>query len=224
MSDMAMWKNKNGLPARMIRLIFGLFLFALGIVVTLQAKVGFAPWDVLHVGLAKTTGLSIGLMSVLVGVLLVFVTLLLGETIGLGTLLNMVLIGFFLDMILNLELIPAANHFISGIGMLLIGLMIISLASYFYIGAALGAGPRDSLMVALARKTRLSIGFCRGAIEVMAVVIGWKLGGMVGIGTVLAAVLIGFCVQFTFWVLKFDAKKVEHQSLLKMKDDMYGTM
>ena len=163
-------------------------------------------------------------MSVLVGVLLVFVTLLLGETIGLGTLLNMVLIGFFLDMILNLELIPAANHFISGIGMLLIGLMIISLASYFYIGAALGAGPRDSLMVALARKTGLSIGFCRGAIEVMAVVIGWKLGGMVGIGTVLAAVLIGFCVQFTFWVLKFDAKKVEHQSLLKMKDDMYGTM
>jgi len=224
MNCMDIAKGRNGLFMRMIRLIFGLFLYALGIVVTLKAQVGYAPWDVLHVGLAKTTGLSIGLMSILIGVLLVFVSLMLGEKIGLGTLLNMVLIGVFLDMILNLGLIPVAGHFISGLGMLILGLMIISLASYFYIGAGLGAGPRDSLMVALSRKTGLPIGFCRGAIEVVAVAIGWKLGGMVGVGTVVAALSIGLCIQFTFWILKFDAKSVSHQSLLKVKDDIYGTM
>lgn len=224
MNCMDIAKGRNGLFMRMIRLIFGLFLYALGIVVTLKAQVGYAPWDVLHVGLAKTTGLSIGLMSILIGVLLVFVSLMLGEKIGLGTLLNMVLIGVFLDMILNLGLIPVADHFISGLGMLILGLMIISLASYFYIGAGLGAGPRDSLMVALSRKTGLPIGFCRGAIEVVAVAIGWKLGGMVGVGTVVAALSIGLCIQFTFWILKFDAKRVTHQSLLKVKDDIYGTM
>ena len=224
MRDMDIDKKRIGLPARLFRLIIGLFLYSVGIVFTLKAQVGFAPWDVLHVGLAKTTGSTIGLMSILVGVLLVAVSLALGEKIGLGTLLNMVLIGVFLDMILYLDIVPAAEHFVTGVGMLFFGLMIISVASYFYIGAGLGAGPRDSLMVALARKTKLPIGFCRGLIEILAVAIGWKLGGMVGIGTVIAAVMIGFCIQFTFWTLKFDAKKIRHRSLLNLKDDIYGTM
>jgi uncharacterized protein len=224
MNSTVIAKSGNGFYIRLFRLIFGLFLYALGILVTIKAQIGFAPWDVLHVGLANTLGMSIGQASILVGVLLVIVALVCGERVGLGTLLNMILIGVFFDMIMALDLIPAADNSFGGIGMLLLGLMIISLASYYYIGAGLGAGPRDSLMVALARKSGLPIGFCRGTIEVIAVLIGWKLGGMVGLGTVVAAFSIGFCIQFTFWLLKFDAKKVEHQSLFKMKDDIYGTM
>jgi len=213
MRNMDTSKARNGLFLRLIRLIFGLFLYALGIVVTLKAQVGYAPWDVLHVGLAKTTGLTIGLASILVGILVVAVAFFLGEKLGIGTILNMILIGVFLDIILQLNVIPAMDKFIWGVIMLIVGLFIISLATYFYIGSGLGAGPRDSLMVALARRTKLSIGFCRGTIEVIAVVVGWKLGGMAGIGTVIAALAIGFCIQITFRVLKFDAKEVDHQTL-----------
>ncbi len=213
MSSMDIYKLKRGLYIRLLRLIFGLFLYALGIVVTLKAHVGFAPWDVLHVGLAKTAGMTIGLASILVGILIVAVAFFLGEKLGVGTVLNMILIGVFLDLILKLNVIPVMNSFLTGVIILIVGLFIISLATYFYIGSGFGAGPRDSLMVALARKTKLPIGLCRGTIEVIAVVVGWKLGGMVGIGTVIAAFAIGICIQITFRLLKFDAKKVDHQTL-----------
>lgn len=154
---------------RLLRLLWGLFLYAFGIVVTLNAHIGYAPWEVFHVGIAKTTGISIGIASILAGVIIGIIAVLLGEKLGLGTILNMILIGIFLDLILEFHIIPIANNFIFGTIMMIIGLFIIALASYFYIGAAFGAGPRDSLMVALTRKTRLPIGVCRGTIEFLAV-------------------------------------------------------
>ena len=200
---------------RFIRLIFGLFLYALGIVMTINANIGYAPWDVFHVGLANSVGLSIGVASILTGVVIVFISWLLGEKLGLGTILNMLLIGVFLDMIMALKVIPKLDHVVLGIFMMIGGLFVIALASYFYIGAAFGAGPRDSLMVALTRKTGLSVGICRGSIELMAVVIGWRMGGKLGLGTILSALAIGFCVQMTFKWLKFDATSVRHETLDK---------
>jgi uncharacterized protein len=220
MSNMDIVKTRNAVLLRLLRLIFGLFLYALGIVITLKAYVGYAPWDVLHVGLAKTTGMTIGVASILVGILIVAVSFFLGEKLGLGTVLNMILIGVFLDIILKLNLIPPMDKFVWGVMMLIAGLFVISAATYFYIGSGFGAGPRDSLMVALARKTKLPIGFCRGTIEVIAVGVGWKLGGMVGIGTVIAALAIGFCIQITFRILKFDPKQIDHQTLV----DTYNTL
>ena len=198
---------------RLVRLIWGLFLYALGIVVTLNAHIGYAPWEVFHVGLSKTAGITIGTASILTGVIIGLASLFLGEKLGLGTILNMVLIGIFLDIILGFNILPIANSMALGIPMLVSGLFIISLASYWYIGSGFGAGPRDSLMVALTRKTGMPIGLCRGAIEIMAVLAGWWLGGMVGIGTIISAFSIGFCIQTTFKLLKFDAKTVKHETL-----------
>lgn len=198
---------------RMLRLIWGLFLYALGIVVTINASIGYAPWDVFHVGFAKTVGISIGTASIITGVFLVIIALLLREKLGLGTLLNMVLIGVFMDLIISINIIPVLINFPLGIIMLIIGLFIIALASYFYIGSAFGAGPRDSLMVALTRKTGLPIGVCRGIIELLAVLVGWRLGGMLGIGTIISALAIGFCVQVTFKLLKFEATEIKHETL-----------
>ena len=198
---------------RLLRLIWGLFLYALGIVVTMNANIGYAPWDVFHVGVAKMAGISIGTASIITGVIIAILTLLLGEKLGLGTILNMVLIGVFLDMLLAFHIIPVAANFVFGIIMIFVGLYIIALASYFYIESAFGAGPRDSFMVALTRKTGLSIGICRGIIELLAVFVGWKLGGMVGIGTIISAFVIGFCIQTTFKMLKFDATEVNHETL-----------
>ena len=198
---------------RLLRLLFGLFLYALGIVVTLNAHIGYAPWEVFHVGLSRTTDISIGTASILTGVIIGVLAIFLGEKLGLGTILNMILIGIFLDVILKLNVIPVSGNFYIGIIMLIVGLIIISLASYFYIGSGFGAGPRDSLMVAINRKTKLSIGICRATIELLAVLAGWRLGGMVGIGTVIAAFAIGFCIQTTFKLLKFDAAEVKHETL-----------
>jgi len=196
-----------------LRLMWGLFLYSLGIVFTINAHIGYAPWDVFHIGLANTVGLSIGTVLILIGIIIGLISVLLGEKIGIGTILNMIFIGLFLDIILKLDVIPVADNLLLGIIMLFIGLFIIAFATYFYIGSALGAGPRDSLMVAVTRITKLPIGICRGIIEFFVVALGWMLGGMVGIGTVLAAFGIGFCVQITFGLLKFDATKVKHESI-----------
>ncbi len=198
---------------RLLRLICGLILYALGIVVTLNANIGYAPWEVFHVGFSKTTGISLGTASILVGAIILILTIMLGEKVGLGTILNMVLIGVFLDVILGLHIIPSTHNFAIGILMLIAGLFIIALASYFYIGSAFGAGPRDSLMVALTRKTKLPVGVCRGTIELLAVFAGWRLGGMFGIGTIISAFAIGFCVQTTFKLLRFDTTKIQHETL-----------
>lgn len=198
---------------RFSRLILGLFLYALGIVITLNAQIGYAPWEVFHVGLAKSTGMSIGMASIVAGLVIGVLAIVLGEKLGLGTLLNMFLIGVFLDFILNFHWIPSASNIAIGIVMLILGLFIIALASYFYIGSGFGAGPRDSLMVALTRKTKLPIGLCRGFIELLAVIAGWRLGGMLGIGTVISALAIGFCVQITFKLLHFDTTTIAHETL-----------
>lgn len=198
---------------RFLRLLFGLLLYSLGIVMTLKASIGYAPWEVFHVGLAKSTGISIGNASIAAGLVIGIAAVLLGEKLGLGTILNMVFIGIFLDIILKFNWIPEATGLLQGLPLLIGGLFVISLASYFYIGSGFGAGPRDSLMVALTRRTRLPVGLCRGTIEILAVLVGWRLGGMVGIGTVISAFAIGFCIQTTFRLLKFDATSVSHETL-----------
>ncbi|PKM60965.1 MAG: hypothetical protein CVU99_05370 [Firmicutes bacterium HGW-Firmicutes-4] len=197
---------------RFLKLNFGLFLYGLGIIVTMRANIGYAPWEVLHSGISQTLGVSIGLVNTAVGAIIVVIVFLLGEKIGLGTIFNMFMIGLFMDLILILDFIPLFNNFWIGTLVLILGLFIISLGTYFYISSAFGAGPRDSLMVAVTRKTGLPVGLCRGILEVSVVLIGWLLGGMVGLGTVISAFAIGFCVQITFMLLKFDPTEVKHET------------
>lgn len=197
---------------RITKLIWGLFLYSLGSVIIINAHIGYAPWDVFHVGAAKTMGVSIGTVAIVTGIFIGFLIFFLGEKIGLGTILNMVLIGGFMDVIFSINIIPLARSVIWSILMLMVALIMLALGTYFYISAGLGAGPRDSLMVALTRKTGLPIGVCRGMIEVTVVTIGWKLGGMVGIGTIITAFTIGFWIQIIFKLFQFDATKIEHET------------
>ena len=199
--------------SRLLVLHIGLFLYSLGIALSLNAQIGYAPWEVLHVGMAKTLGMTIGEVSIIVGFLILLVTAYCGEDIGIGTIANMIVIGLVLDLILYLDFLPVAGNMFFGLLMLITGLFTIALGSYFYIASAFGAGPRDGLMVLLTRKTGLPIGLCRGGIELAAVVIGWFLGGLVGIGTVVSALMIGFCVQITFKLLRFDPTKIHHERL-----------
>ncbi len=197
-----------------IRLIFGLFLYALGISLSIQANVGLSPWDAFSMGVSYLTHISYGNVVVISGFAIVAIDYVLKEKIGFGTILNAILIGKFVDLIQFSGLIPLMNNFWYGIVMILLGQVVICLGSYFYIGASLGCGPRDALMVALGKRMpRLPIGAIRGLIEGVVLVIGWLLGAKVGIGTVISVFGIGFILQFTFKVLRFDVKSIRHESM-----------
>ncbi len=205
--------NRINFFTRLGKLLLGLFLFALGIVLTMKANLGFGPWEVFHQGVSLKIGLSIGNVSILTGLAICVLVVLSGEKLGLGTVLNMILIGVFMDRILALDVVPRMSGFMAGLGLMFTGLFTISFASYFYIGSGFGAGPRDSLMVAIERKTGLAVGVCRGIVEGSAVAVGWLLGGPVGLGTVLAAFGISFCIQVVFRLMRFDARAVKHETL-----------
>ena len=196
-------------------MVTGLILFSFGIIFTIRANIGYPPWDVFHVGLAETLGLSLGIVSIIAGIVILIIVRLLGEKLGLGTICNIFLIGIFLDIILEVNIIPEMNTVISGIALLIIGLFAISLGSYFYIKSAFGAGPRDNLMVVLTKKTKIPVGICRSIIELAVTIAGWLLGGMVGIGTIIAVIGIGFCIQIVFKIFKFDVTAVQHENLIE---------
>ena len=198
---------------RITYLISGLSLFSIGIVLTIQANIGYAPWEVFHVGLAHTAGLSIGVASIIAGVLIAAIVTLTGEKLGLGTVLSMFLTGAQIDLIMALNFIHAANGLPVGIPMLIGGLFVVSLGTYFYIKSAFGVGPRDNLMVVLSRRTKLPVGVCRSVVELLVTIIGWRLGGMVGIGTIISVITIGFCVQAVFTVFRFKPTSVQHETL-----------
>lgn len=199
---------------RFSRLLFGLFLYAVGIYLCVQANIGLAPWDAFSMGCSLLTGISFGNIVVLSGIVILGIDFLLKEKIGFGTLLNAVLIGKFMDLIASFQIIPQMTRFWSGLVMLLIGQLMISLATYLYIGSALGCGPRDALMVALCKRfPKASVGVIRAALEGSVLLIGALLGAKVGIGTVISLFGISIMIQWTFRLLRFDVKAIHHENV-----------
>lgn len=204
---------KRSYPRQIGRLLLGLLVSATGIVMMLQANIGLDPWNVLHQGLADVIGISFGQATILVGAGAILLSLLLGERIGLGTVLNIGLTGLVIDQILLLGLIPQQTAFLPGLLMLLVGLEVLTLGTWLYMSACLGTGPRDALTVGISRKTRLSVGICRGAIELLVTLTGWVLGGSVGVGTVVSAVGIGALFQLNFSLLHFKPETLHQENL-----------
>jgi uncharacterized membrane protein YczE len=196
----------------MARLAWGLFMYALGVVMTVHANLGASPWDVFHQGLSLRLGITFGTASVAVGVVIVAFAALAGERVGFGTLCNMVAVGMFADLLMLNGWIPEMSSFVSGLCLMIAGLFVIAIASFFYIGAGYGAGPRDSLMVVMARRTGRPVGLCRAAVETVALFCGWLLGGRTGIGTLIAAFGIGVAVQVVFTALRFNVRMVPQES------------
>ena len=189
-----------------VRLTAGLCLFALGVVMTLRADLGVAPWDVLHDGLRLRTPLTFGMAVILVGVLLVAASTMWGLKPGIGTIANMLLIGVFQDLMLATDVgagLAPGNGPLRFL-LLIAGVATIGLGSALYIGAELGAGPRDGLMVLIASRTKLGILGARLVVEGSALLIGFILGGSAGLGTVLFAVGIGPAVDVSFRIFGMD--------------------
>lgn len=179
-------------------IIVGLFLFGLALTLTLQSNVGANSWTVLHDGIAKQTPLTIGQAAQIVGLLMLAVSWAVGVRPGVGTILNMVLAGLFLDLILWTDLIKRADNYLTGGAMLLASVALMGFASGMYIKPGLGAGPRDSFMLALTEITGKPVGTARWFLEISAVIVGILLGGDFGVGTIIFAALIGPSVGFGF--------------------------
>jgi uncharacterized membrane protein YczE len=194
---------RGGPVARSAWLVTGLFLCACGIIAFLESRLGLPPWDVLHQGIARHTPLSFGLANVVVGVAVLFLAWRLGSRPGLGTVANAVLIGLFVVFVLPLSVVQhlAGWPLPARIALLAGGLVIFGIGSALYIGAALGAGPRDSLMLVGALRSGVRIGGMRAAIEGSALVVGIALGGTIGFGTLVFALLIGPSVEASFWLV-----------------------
>jgi uncharacterized membrane protein YczE len=176
-----------------VQLVAGLFGYGVAIPLMIQSGLGLGPWDAFHVGLHNLTGMTVGVASIAVGAVIVLASLRLDVRPGPGTVANMVLIGVFIDLILPFT--PAARTSINGLGYYLIGILLVGLSTGMYMGARLGSGPRDGLMVGISRLGGWPVRRVRTFIELSALTGGWLMGGTIGVGTVLFALLVGPVTQ-----------------------------
>jgi len=178
---------------------------------TINANLGLAPWDVFHQGIARNIGITIGLASIYVGIVITVLDSLLGERLGWGTLFNMIVIGVLIDVLMLNHLVPVFQSLVPRFTMMFLGLILIGVGSYYYISSGFGSGPRDGLMVALTKKTGKSVRFIRNGIEISALAVGYMLGGSVGIGTVIMALSCGYFVQLAFKLFNYNVKETKQR-------------
>jgi uncharacterized membrane protein YczE len=176
------------LRRRIPPLVGGLFVLGFAISVSVRAQLGVSPWDVFHQGIAEATGLSFGLVVVLVGLVVLLTWIPLHQRLGVGTVLNTLSVGFIAN--LGLYLIPEQHRLVVRIPMLLASIVMFGVGGGLYIGSGLGPGPRDGLMTAIARRGH-RIWVVRTVLECSALAAGFLLGGHIGVGTVLLALTIG---------------------------------
>ncbi|GAB2996233.1 membrane protein YczE [Saccharothrix stipae] len=178
---------------RVPQLLAGLWLYGASMALQIRAALGLDPWDVLHEGLTKITGLSFGLITAIVGTVVLLCWIPLRQKPGVGTVSNVIVIGVAVDV--SLFLLPHPTELLPRVLFLVVGIVLNGLAAAVYIGARLGPGPRDGLTTGFCARTGTSLRLVRTVVEVVVLAIGWLLGGTIGVGTVLYAVGIGPLTQ-----------------------------
>jgi uncharacterized membrane protein YczE len=185
---------------RATQLVVGLFLYGFAIALIVRAAIGVSPWDVLTQGIVAQTGLSFGLVTNIVGGLVLLLWIPIRQKPGVGTVLNVLLVGPSAEF--GLWLIPEQTDLVVRVALFAGGLAMLAVATGLYIGAGYGPGPRDGLMTGIHRRWGIRIWIVRTSIEVTVLAIGWVLGGNVGIGTLLFALLLGPMVGVTLPLLR----------------------
>lgn len=194
-------------PKTFLVLVFGLWLFGTGEAFLINASLGQSPWTVLADGLAKTLNLTIGQTTFITSVIVLLLWIPLKRKPGLGTLMNILVISVAIDVMI--PILPSPENVVAQSVQVLVGIMLTGIASALYITCNVGPGPRDGLMTGLNEKTGVRVGRVRTGIEVVVLTIGWLLGGVVGVGTLLFAMLIGQSVAISFGLVeRISPKKI----------------
>ena len=207
-------RTRAAIVLNMLIAALSLFVNGFGIYLTIRADIGAAPWDVLSLGLSKTLGILYGNASIAVSLTILLIDILMREPIGIAMFIDAVMVGKAVDFFNWLDPVPRGSSLEVSVPMLIAGLFVLAYTQYTYMIASLGCGPRDTLLVGLAKRLRrVPIGLVSIALLSTATLIGWLLGGPVGLGTLLCAFGAGPVMQLAFRTVRFDATAIRHQRL-----------
>jgi len=202
--------------AKFTELNIALVICAVGMYMTVQSNIGLAPWMALSVGFQNITGINYGIWTNIIGVFVIAADIIMKEKIGFGTVGDCLLIGTYVSILDYFRVLPVTDNIFFGIIVMLAGITIQDLGCYFILDSAFGAGPRDALMVAIARHVKkLSVGQVRIIMEGCVLVIGWLMGAKIGIGTVIYVIGVGLILDLIFFIFLFDARRACNENFFE---------
>ena len=198
-----------------LQIAAGLLVFSFGVHLTIFANIGLAPWDCLGMGIAKHTPLNYGLSMTCMAVVILGIDLLLRERIGFGTIIDALLTGNFVQMFNDLNPFPLNTNLFAGIGIMLAGFVFMALGMWIYMKGEQCCGPRDALLVGLGKRLpKLPIGLVEILLWAAVLLVGWLLGGPVGIGTVISTFGAGLVMQLVYQIVRFEPRDVRHRDVI----------
>lgn len=198
-----------------LQIAAGLLVFSFGVHLTIFANIGLAPWDCLGMGIAKHTPLNYGLSMTCMAVAILGIDLLLKERIGFGTIIDALLTGNFVQMFNDLNPLPLNTDLWAGIGIMLTGFVFMALGMWIYMKGEQCCGPRDALLVGLGKRVpKMPIGLVEILLWAVVLLLGWLLGGPVGIGTLISTFGAGLVMQLVYQAVRFEPRNVRHQDVI----------
>ncbi len=204
-----------------LRIVAGLIVFSFGVHLTIYANIGLAPWDCLGMGIARHTPLNYGVSMTLIAVLILVIDILLKERIGFGTIIDAFLTGNFVQAFNTLNRLPENTNLWLGIVIMLGGFVFMALGMWIYMSAQQCCGPRDALLVGLGKRLpRIPIGIVEVLLWAVVLLIGWLLGGPVGIGTLISTFGAGLVMQLVYGIIRFEPRDLKHRDVFSVIREM----
>lgn len=204
-----------------IKIVAGLLVFALGVHMTIYANIGLAPWDCLGMGIAKHTPLNYGISMTVLAITIMIIDIILKERIGFGTIIDAFLTGNFVQAFNTLNKLPENKNVWLGIIIMLVGFVFMALGMWIYMSSEQCCGPRDALLVGLGKRmSKIPIGIVEVILWAVVLLIGYLLGGPVGIGTLISTFGAGLVMQLVYNIIKFEPRKLKHRDVFTVVKEM----
>ena len=198
-----------------LKIVAGLVVFAFGVHLTIFADIGLAPWDCLGMGIARHTPFNYGISMTLMAVVILIIDMILKEKIGFGTIIDALLTGNFVQMFNSLNRLPENHNIWLGIGIMLIGFIFMAIGMWIYMSAEQCCGPRDALLVGLGKRMpKIPIGIVEVLLWAVVLLVGYLLGGPVGIGTLISTFGAGLVMQIVYNIIHFEPRKLKHRDVI----------
>ena len=216
-------KRRRRVAREWLQVVFGLFVFAFGVHLTIFANIGLSPWDCFGMGVSYHTPLNYGLSMTVTAVAILLIDIAMGERIGFGTFLDAFLTGNYVQLFNDLNPLPLNENVGVGVALMLVGLVVMALGMWVYMAAGQCCGPRDSLFVGIGRRfPSVPIGVFQIATLAVALLMGWLLGGKVGIGTIVSTFGTGLVTQLVYNAIRFEPRDVVHRDVLEVIRELSG--
>ena len=216
--------NRKNIISGWLKIIFGLLVFSLGVHLTIRANLGVAPWDCLGLSISYHTPLNYGLAMTAICAIILLIDVLLKEKIGFGTIIDALVTGNFTQLFNDIDPFPATTGILAGILIIILGLALMAVGQFFYMSSAQCCGPRDALLVGLGKRLgRLPIGAVQIILWGTVLLIGWLLGGPVGIGTLVSTFGSGIVMQIIYHRIKFEPRNIRHRSVIETLKILRGS-